>query len=48
MRFYSQHESAMFHGTVAELSGAFKIEYPGRTVKIYNSVKDIIEEYMID
>ena len=38
----------MFHGTAEELSSVFKIEYPGRTVKIYDSVKDIIEEYMID
>jgi len=48
MRFYSQHESEMFHGTAEELSSVFKIEYPGRTVKIYDSVKDIIEDYMID
>lgn len=47
MRFYSQHESEMFHGTAEELSSVFKIEYPGRTVKIYDSSEKEIEAYII-
>ena len=48
MRFYSQYGSEMFRGTAEELSSVFKIEYPGRTVKIYESSKKEIETYIID
>lgn len=47
MRFYPEYGSEMYRGTVEELGKEFRVDYPGRTAKLYDSNGREVGKYAI-
>lgn len=47
MRFYPEYGSEMYRGTVEELGKEFRVDYPGRTAKLYDSNGKEVGKYTI-